>query len=47
MFGLAEYFDQVLVQATPDMFPAEWHLRLAERHGEQVRRVRRDIDDER
>jgi hypothetical protein len=35
---------QLLAQATPDRFPASWHLRVAERHAEQVRPVRRDVD---
>jgi hypothetical protein len=37
---------QLLAQATPDTFPASWHLRVAERHGEQVRPVPRDADHE-
>ena len=51
---LAEHFDvpraaimrQLLVQATPNTFPASWRMRVAERHGEQARPVRRDDDDE-
>jgi predicted transcriptional regulator len=51
---LAEHFDvpraaiirQLLAQATPDMFPASWHLRLAEHHGAQPRRIRRGVDPE-
>jgi predicted transcriptional regulator len=46
---LAEQFDvprvevirQRLAQATPDTFPASWHLHVAERHGEQARAARR------
>ena len=42
---LVEHFDvpraaiirQLLAQATPDTFPASWHLRVAERHGAQPR----------
>jgi hypothetical protein len=37
---------QLLVQATPNMFPASWHLRVADCHGEHARQVRRDADDE-
>jgi predicted transcriptional regulator len=37
---------QLLAQATPDTFPTSWHLRVAERHGEQVWPVRRDADHE-
>jgi hypothetical protein len=40
----AEIIRQLLAQATPDMFPASWHLREAERHGVQARRVRRGVD---
>ena len=29
----AEIIRQLLAQATPDTFPASWHLRVAERHG--------------
>ena len=42
----AEIIRQLLAQATPDTFPASWHLRVAERHGEQVRPMRRDADHE-
>lgn len=42
----AEIVRQLLAHATPDMFPASWHLRVAERHGERVRPVRRDADHE-
>jgi len=42
----AEVIRQLLAQATPDTFPASWHLRVAERHGEQAQPVRRDADDE-
>jgi predicted DNA-binding protein len=42
----AEIIRQLLAQATPDSFPASWHLRVAERHGVHARRVRRDADDE-
>jgi hypothetical protein len=31
---------------TLDPLPASWHRRVAERHGEQARPVRRDADDE-
>jgi hypothetical protein len=30
----AEIIRQLLAQATPDTFPASWHLRVAERYGE-------------
>ena len=51
---LAEHFDvprtaiirQLLAQATPETFPASWHLHVAERHGVQPRRVRRGVDHE-
>jgi hypothetical protein len=51
---LAEHFDvpraaiirQLLAQATPDTFPASWHLRVDERHQEQARPVRRGVDHE-
>jgi len=43
----AEIIRQLLAQATPDTFPVSWHLRVAERHEERARRVRRDVDDER
>jgi hypothetical protein len=51
---LAEQFDvpraaiirQLLAQATPDTFPASWHLRVAERHSAQTQPGRRDADDE-
>jgi hypothetical protein len=42
----AEIIRQLLAQATPETFPAGWHLRVAERYGEYARRVRRDVDDE-
>jgi len=42
----AEIIRQLLVQATPETFPASWHLRVAERHGEHARRARCDVDDE-
>jgi hypothetical protein len=42
----AEIIRQLLAQATPDTFPASWHLRVAERHAEQARPVRRDTDHE-
>jgi hypothetical protein len=42
----AEVIRQLLAQATPDTFPVNWHLRVAERQGEHARRVRRDIDNE-
>jgi hypothetical protein len=42
----AEIIRQLLARATPETFPAGWHLRVAERHGEQARPVRRDADDE-
>jgi hypothetical protein len=29
----AEIIRQLIAQATPDTFPASWHLRVAERHG--------------
>jgi predicted transcriptional regulator len=49
---LAEHFDvpraaiirHLLAQATPEAFPAGWHLRLAERYRAQARRVRRGGD---
>jgi hypothetical protein len=51
---LAEHFDvpraqiirQLLVQATPNTFPASWRMRVAERHAEEVRPVRREADYE-
>jgi hypothetical protein len=51
---LVEHFDvsraaiirQLLAQAAPDRFPASWHLRVAERHGVQLRRMRRGVDHE-
>jgi predicted DNA-binding protein len=43
----AEIIRQLLARATPDMFPASWHLRVAERHEERARWVRRGVDDER
>jgi hypothetical protein len=43
----AEIIRQLLAQATPDTFPASWHRRVVERHGEHARRVRRNADDER
>jgi hypothetical protein len=42
----AEIIRQLLAQATPDTFPASWHLRVAERHGEWVRPVPRDANHE-
>jgi hypothetical protein len=42
----AEIIRQLLAQATPDTFPASWHRRVAERHGEQARPGRRDANDE-
>jgi predicted transcriptional regulator len=42
----AEIIRQLLAQATPNTFPASWRMRVAERHGEQARPVRRDDDDE-
>jgi predicted DNA-binding protein len=42
----AEIVRQLLAQATPDTLPASWHLRVAERHIEQVRQGRRNADDE-
>jgi hypothetical protein len=42
----AEIIRQLLAQATPDTFPASWHRRMAERHGEQDRPVPRDADHE-
>ena len=42
----AEIIRQLLAQATPDTFPTGWHLRVAERHGAQDRRVRRGVHDE-
>jgi predicted DNA-binding protein len=40
----AEIVRQLIVQATPDTFPKGWHLRVAERHGEPHRPVRRGVD---
>jgi hypothetical protein len=40
----AEIIRQLLAQATPDTFPASWHLRVAERYREQVRPVPRKAD---
>jgi hypothetical protein len=40
----AEIVRQLIAQATPDTFPASWHRRVAERHGERVRPVRREGD---
>jgi hypothetical protein len=40
----AEIIRQLLAQATPDTFPASWHLRVVERHGEQDRPARRAAD---
>jgi hypothetical protein len=40
----AEIIRQLLAQATPDTFPASWHLPVAERHREQVRPVPRKAD---
>jgi hypothetical protein len=37
---------QLLAQATPDTFPASWHLRAAERHSAQTRPGRRDAGHE-
>ena len=42
----AEIIRQLLARATPDMFPASWHLRVAERHGKQARPGRCDADHE-
>jgi predicted transcriptional regulator len=42
----AEIIRQLLAQATPDTFPASWHRRVVERHGEQVRPVPCDADHE-
>ena len=42
----AEIIRQLLVQATPNTFPASWHLRVAERHAAQARSVPRDADHE-
>jgi hypothetical protein len=42
----AEIIRQLLAQATPDTFPASWHMRVAERHGEQAQPVRRQADHE-
>ena len=42
----AEIIRQLLAQATPDTFPASWHRRVAERHGEQIRPVPRKTDHE-
>jgi LmbE family N-acetylglucosaminyl deacetylase len=44
--GIIAHHSQLLAQATPDTFPVNWHLRVAERHGEHARRVRRDVHDE-
>jgi hypothetical protein len=49
---LAERFDvpraaiirQLLAQATPETFPASWHLRVAERPREQTGAVRREAE---
>jgi hypothetical protein len=49
---LAEQFDvarativrRLLAGAIPDTCPASWHLRVAERHGERDRPVRRAAD---
>jgi hypothetical protein len=40
----AEIIRQLLAQATPDTFPARWHRRVVERHGEEARPVPRDAD---
>jgi hypothetical protein len=42
----AEIIRQLIMQATPDTFPASWHRRVAERHGKQTRPVRHDADHE-
>ena len=42
----AEIIRQLVAQATPDTFPASWHLRVAERHRVQTRPGQRDADDE-
>jgi predicted transcriptional regulator len=42
----AEIIRQLLAQATPDTFPASWHLRVAERHRAQTWPGRRNADDE-
>lgn len=42
----AEIIRQLLAQATPDTFPASWHLHVAARHGAHARRMRRNVDDE-
>jgi hypothetical protein len=42
----AEIIRQLLAQATPDTFPASWHIRVVERHREQVRPVPRKADHE-
>ena len=42
----AEIIRQLLAQATPNMFPASWHMRVAERHAEQSRSVPREADHE-
>jgi hypothetical protein len=42
----AEIIRQLLAQVTPDTFPASWHLRVTERHGEWVRPVPRDANHE-
>jgi predicted DNA-binding protein len=42
----AEIIRQLIMQATPDTFPARWHRRVAERHRAQTRPGRRDPDDE-
>jgi hypothetical protein len=40
----AEIIRQLLAQATPDTFPASWHLRIAERPRKQTRAVRREAE---
>jgi hypothetical protein len=40
----AEIIRQLLARATLDTFPASWHRRVIERHGEQARPVRRAAD---
>jgi hypothetical protein len=42
----AEIIRQLLAQATPDTFPAGWHQRVAERHGEQAQPVWHEADHE-
>jgi hypothetical protein len=42
----AEIIRQLIAQATPDTFPAGWHLRMVERHREQDRPVPREADHE-